>query len=546
MSVSPPSPADPLPAPGRPAGVREWPRGTSLQAVLLRPLILPFVLMLGVGVAVLLGVNHAAQARTLVTDSQTRLILISAMGADIAGMENGERGFVITGDLDFLEPYTEGRLKFAAHTYALRDLSPPAQQERLSQVQALVTRWFTEAAEPEIAARRTSPTQATALVSRGSGRDILNQARAALDVMQLEENTRLSAATTSSQDTLYRVRLVTIAGLGLGVLLLLLTAWQVARSVTGILNHLTDSARQIADGQYHLRLPATGVRELASLGRQVDVMAAAVQQREHALHLVNGRLERSNRELEQFAYVASHDLQEPLRTIGSYTELLARRYTGRLDERADQYIAFTTAATARMKALIQDLLAYSRVRQGERATSPVDTAALVDTVVADLATQVQATGGHIEARGLPVVDASVELLRHVFQNLIGNALKFCAPGRPPHVTVTATRQDTQWVFSVQDNGIGIEPQYHERIFGVFQRLHGMDEYAGSGIGLAVTRSAVEQLGGTLWVDSVPGQGSTFQFSVPVESGMSGAGAAVSPAIHHGAPHGPAAGVKESA
>ncbi|WP_412028143.1 sensor histidine kinase [Deinococcus yunweiensis] len=546
MSVPVPSPADPLSAPGLPAGTRERPRGTSLQTVLLRPLILPFVLMLGVGAAVLLGVNHAAQARTLVTDSQTRLILIGAMGADIASMENGERGFVITGNLEFLEPYTEGRLKFAAHTYALRDLSPPAQQERLSQVQALVTRWFTEAAEPEIAARRTSPVQASALVVGGSGRDILNQARLALDAMQLEENTRLSAATTSSQDTLNRVRLVTIAGLGLGVLLLLLTAWQVARSVTGILNHLTDGARQIANGQYHLRLPATSVRELASLGRQVDVMAAAVQQREHALHLMNGRLERSNRELEQFAYVASHDLQEPLRTIGSYTELLARRYGGRLDERADQYIAFTTAATTRMKALIQDLLAYSRVRQSERSTSPVDTAVLVATVVSDLELQVQAAGGQIEKRELPVVNASVELLRHVFQNLIGNALKFCAPDRAPHVIVTAIRQETEWVFNVQDNGIGIEPQYHERIFGVFQRLHGVDEYAGSGIGLAVTRSAVEQLGGRLWVDSVPGQGSTFHFSVPIDPVALSAGSVVPPAIHHGASLEPVAGVKESA
>jgi light-regulated signal transduction histidine kinase (bacteriophytochrome) len=298
------------------------------------------------------------------------------------------------------------------------------------------------------------------------------------------------------------------------VLLLLVTAWQVARTVTRMLNHLTEGARQIAAGRYDLRLPDSGVRELAGLGRQVDLMAAAVQRREQELRVSNEKLGRSNRELEQFAYVASHDLQEPLRTIASYTELLARRYHGRLDERADQYIAFTTSATTRMKSLIQDLLAYSRVRQGGRAPTAVDTQEIVAGVVEDLAAQVSASGGRVVVGALPTVQGNADLLRQVFLNVIGNALKFRAEGRAPVVEVRASRRGRGWIFSVQDNGIGIEPQYHDRIFGVFQRLHGQDEYDGSGIGLAVTRSAIEQHGGAVWVESRPGQGSTFHFSVP--------------------------------
>ncbi|GHF49665.1 sensor histidine kinase [Deinococcus metalli] len=482
--------------------------------MLIRPLILPLLLMLGVGLAVLVGVNRGAQARALVTDSQTRLILISSLSGDVASMENGERGYVLTGDQDFLAPYAEGRLRFSAHTYALHDLSPPEQQARLAQVQALVTRWFQTAAEPEIHARRTSLTAAASLVDTGAGKAILDEARRALDDMQVEENTNLSAATASSQDTLNRVRLVTVGGLLLGVLLLLVTAWQVARTVTAMLNHLTEGARQIAAGRYDLRLPDSDVRELAELGRQVDVMAAAVQRREHELRVSNEKLGRSNRELEQFAYVASHDLQEPLRTIASFTELLARRYHGQLDERADQYIAFTTSATTRMKNLIQDLLSYSRVRQGGRSPTTLDMQDLVGSVVDDLAAQVAAVGGRVVLEPLPTVQGNAELLRQVFLNLIGNALKFRAEDRAPVVQVSAARQGRGWVFSVQDNGIGIEPQYHERIFGVFQRLHGQDEYDGSGIGLAVARSAVEQHGGAVWVESRPGQGSTFRFSVP--------------------------------
>ncbi|PNY82996.1 histidine kinase [Deinococcus koreensis] len=483
--------------------------------MLLRPFLLPFLLLVGVGMAVLVGVGRNTQSRLLVTDSQTRLILLSLLGGDLSAMENGQRGFLITGNPEFLTPFTDGQAAYQAHVFALEDLSAtPQQRANLQRVEELVARWRQEEAEPEIEARRTSAERATALVSERGSRGLLEVARGILSTMQGDENTRLSQAVVSSQDTLNRVRWLTFSGLGLSMLLILLTAWQVARSVSSSLENVAESAREIAAGQYHRRLPPTPVQELAALGRQFDLMAGAVQQREQELRVANDKLERSNRELEQFAYVASHDLQEPLRTIGSYTELLARRYQGRLDERADQYIAFTTAATARMKALIQDLLAYSRVRQGQRPVGSVDTRTLVQGVLSDLEAQVQGSGAQVEVGPLPTVPGNADLLRHVFQNLIGNALKFHAPERPPRVRISATGEDRRWVFHVQDNGIGIEPQYHERILGVFQRLHPMNEFQGSGIGLAVARSAVEQQGGQLWLESVPGQGSVFHFSLP--------------------------------
>ncbi|OWL95787.1 histidine kinase [Deinococcus indicus] len=525
MSAPAPTTAESPAAEGasRPAARRK----VTLRAFLLRPFLLPFALLVGVGTAVTVGVNRNDEQLRLVSDAQTRMLLLNDLNTQISVMENGERGYVITGDPAFLAPYREGEAAFRAAALALHDLSvTDLQRTNLARVRRAVQRWQETAARPEIAARSDSLAQAAQLVRQGKGRDLLNEARDIMAVMRTNESGRLSAATAASQATLTTVRTLTVGGLLLSLTLLLLTAYRVTRTITRSLNDLNAGAGAIAAGQYQRRTPVMPVQELAQLGGQFDRMAAAVQDREQALResaealrASNTHLERSNRELEQFAYVASHDLQEPLRTIGSYTELLARRYQGQLDERADQYIAFTTSATQRMKTLIQDLLAYSRVRNAPRATQPVDTAALVREITADLERQILDAQAQVTARDLPVIPSNPDLMRHILQNLIGNALKFRDPTRPARVQISADRtrhagQDS-WVFHVQDNGIGIAPEYHERIFGVFQRLHGMDEYPGSGIGLAVTRSAAEQLGGQLWLDSEPGRGSTFHLALPV-------------------------------
>ncbi len=224
-------------------------------------------------------------------------------------------------------------------------------------------------------------------------------------------------------------------------------------------------------------------------------------------------LKRSNAELEQFAYVASHDLQEPLRAVAGMVQLLQQRYQGQLDERANLYIAHAVEGATRMQTLINDLLAFSRVDTRGRPFAPVNVAAALRPALANLAVAVRESRATITHDELPTVLADSGQLTQLFQNLIGNALKFRGD-QPPAIHVGAERLADAWRFSVRDNGIGIEPQYAERIFVVFQRLHTRRAYPGTGIGLAICKKIVERHGGRIWVESEPGRGATFLFTIP--------------------------------
>ncbi|MGE0594594.1 MAG: PAS domain S-box protein [Vicinamibacterales bacterium] len=223
-------------------------------------------------------------------------------------------------------------------------------------------------------------------------------------------------------------------------------------------------------------------------------------------------LRRSNAELEQFAYVASHDLQEPLRMVASYAELLGERYRGRLDDRADRYIGYAVDGARRMQRLVKDLLAYSHVGSQGAPLVPVDAAAVLRDVLDAMRPAVRDSGASISAGDLPWVLADDVQLRQLLQNLVGNALKFRSEA-VPLVTVSARRSGDRWVFAVADNGIGIEPQYGTRVFQMFQRLHPQGAYEGSGIGLAIAQRIVERHGGRIWFDSAPGAGTTFFFTL---------------------------------
>jgi PAS domain S-box-containing protein len=232
------------------------------------------------------------------------------------------------------------------------------------------------------------------------------------------------------------------------------------------------------------------------------------------LRAAAAELARSNAELEQFAYVASHDLQEPLRMVASYTQLLARRYQGRLDADADEFIAFAVDGARRMQELINDLLTYSRVGTRALQLETVDSNHLVDQVVGDLAPAIRESKAEVTRDDLPVLQGDPTQLRQLFQNLIANGIKFQRPDEAPRVHVSATREQGAWTFSVSDNGIGIEPQYKERIFALFQRLHTRADYPGTGIGLAICKKIVERHGGQIRVESAPGHGTIFQFTLP--------------------------------
>jgi signal transduction histidine kinase len=231
------------------------------------------------------------------------------------------------------------------------------------------------------------------------------------------------------------------------------------------------------------------------------------------LERVNTELARSNTELEQFAYVASHDLQEPLRMVTSYIQLLQHRYQGRLGADADEFIAFAVDGVARMQGLINDLLALSRVGSRGEPLRDIESEQAFEQAVANLQTAIQESGAVVRATDLPMVCADATQMVQLFQNLIGNALKFRRTARPV-VRVSAHRRDREWQFCVEDNGIGIEPRHQARIFELCQRLHSRERYPGNGVGLAICKRIVERHGGRIWVESWPGQGSRFFFTLP--------------------------------
>ena len=253
------------------------------------------------------------------------------------------------------------------------------------------------------------------------------------------------------------------------------------------------------------------VRSLRYAIERQTLLAELVRQSDELARL-NEDLRRSNAELEQFAYVASHDLQEPLRMVSSYVEILAEDYSGRLDADADRFIGYVVDGATRMKGLINDLLTYSRVGTQGKSFGPADCNLIVERVLMDQARALEECGGTVTYMELPVVMADDTQLTQLLQNLLSNALKY-RRDVAPRVHVCAEERPDAWAFSVSDNGIGIAPRHSERIFQMFQRLHHRSEYPGSGIGLAVCQKIVERHGGRIWVESEPGKGSTFHFTI---------------------------------
>jgi PAS domain S-box-containing protein len=229
-------------------------------------------------------------------------------------------------------------------------------------------------------------------------------------------------------------------------------------------------------------------------------------------------LKRSNDQLEQFAYVASHDLQEPLRMVASYTQLLAKRYQGRLDSDADEFIAFAVDGCNRMQGLIRDLLAYSRSGTDDNARREISSETALNEALTNLRVSIEESGAIVTHGSLPTITTNDTQLVQLLQNLIGNAIKYRGTAVPLVHVSAANNGGKEWIFSVRDNGLGIAPQYFERIFVIFQRLHGRQEFNGTGIGLAICKKIVERLGGRIWVESQLEKGSTFYFSLPERSG----------------------------
>ncbi len=294
-----------------------------------------------------------------------------------------------------------------------------------------------------------------------------------------------------------------------------------AVSTSRPIKKLTDATERFGAGELDLRVGIARKDEIGNLADSFNEMAerltSEITRREKAQEELKDmvtELERSNAELEQFAYVASHDLQEPLRKMSAFTQLLQRRYKGRLDAEADKFMNHTVDAAARMQGLINDLLTYSRVGMRGKEFRLVDCSTVFDHVLAHLQVAVEESGAVVTRDALPAVMGDDTQLFQLFQNLISNAVKFRGD-KAPQVHVSAGKKGNNWVFSVRDNGIGIAPRYFDRIFTIFQRLHKRAEYPGTGVGLAICKKVVERHGGRIWVESVPGKGATFYFTLPI-------------------------------
>lgn len=447
------------------------------------------------------------------------------LGGALLNQETGLRGYALSATKDFLTPYTQG---VAAQNTAVAGLRPlvaalpaPATAD-LNAIVADASSWRSRYALPTIKkiAASGKPEVSPDILS---GKTAFDTLRARLTVFQGDVSRARAHAVNQLNDAAHTldVVLLTVA-VGLVVTVALL-AVALRRSAVRPVDQLAEQARRVADGDFAHEVIAAGPREVTSLAADVNRMRVRILQELTALRDANNALEeqtsdlqRSNAELEQFAYVASHDLQEPLRKVTSFCQLLQRRYGGQLDERADQYIEFAVDGAKRMQVLINDLLAFSRVGRSAAETVAVSCDAALRGAQANLEAQISGTCATIEAGPLPVVLAQLPLVTALFQNLISNAIKFRSD-QPPHVTISAVREGEFWSFCVADNGIGISPEYADRIFLIFQRLHDRATYPGTGIGLAMCRKIVEYFGGRIWLDPSAVDGALFRLTMPVHA-----------------------------
>jgi signal transduction histidine kinase len=494
----------------------------------------PFGRIIGVGVLIvglfsLLAIGVGGSALADLTTARNRVVNTldpaafhaSQLEVELLNQETGVRGYALSAQPSFLKPYHEGLAGQQQQVATLRQLlvGMPAAQADLNLVQQRAAIWRATYALPTIRQVATSgkpPTGPTADL----GKTDFDRIRAALaDLQNNLAAQRIQAVGTlhDAASVLDATLIVIAAALVLTVLVLAFGLW---RSAILPLRRLAADARQVAGGDFEHQMEPGGPAEMRAVGLDVNRMRERILAELSALQAANVSLEartedlqRSNSELEQFAYVASHDLQEPLRKVASFCQLLQSRYAGQLDAKADEYIEHAVDGAKRMQALINDLLAFSRVGRTAQRREPVSCAVLLAQAWANLAAGVRRTRATIEVGELPVVLGEASLLTAAFQNLLNNALKFRAD-EPPRVTVSVRRDGEFWLFSFSDNGIGIEPEYAERVFVIFQRLHDKAAYPGTGIGLAMVRKIIEYHGGRIWLDTTITAGTRFWFTLP--------------------------------
>jgi len=502
------------------AGRRRWPLSRIVGVAVLALLLFSVAAVIAGGIA-LVSLNGARNRVINVIDPAT--VAAQQLDNALVNQETGVRGYALSAQQSFLSPYTDGVTQEQTAIKSLRQLAsqlPAATTSDLNSVIDQARLWRADYAQPTIAqvGRTGKPVVSLDITT---GKTAFDALRAKTGVLQADVTSARSSAVATLNSTATSLDAVFIAvAIGLALIVALLALGLRATAIRP-LHRLAAQVRRVASGDFDHEVTVPGPREVTHLAADVNTMRERILQELSATRDNNAvlkahatELQRSNSELEQFAYVASHDLQEPLRKVASFTQLLQRRYAGQLDARADQYIEFAVDGAKRMQALINDLLAYSRVGRSDREPALVPSDAALTQARANLAEQIEQTGATIESGHLPLVLAELPLLIAVFQNLLSNALKFRGE-KAPRVVVTVSRDEPFWLFSFSDNGIGIEPEYAERIFVIFQRLHERSAYAGTGIGLSMTRKIIEYFGGQIWLDTTFTGGTRFCFTLPM-------------------------------
>ncbi len=430
--------------------------------------------------------------RQWVTHTHQVIEKLDAVQGNITDAETGQRGYLLTGEQPYLDPYKSALDHVHENLRELRELTSdnPVRQRALDLLNPVIAQKLRELQERIDERNRTGLAAAIEGVREGSGIQDMQEIRLRIAQMRAEESGLLSRRMQDSEASARMTRAVIVIGDALGLLFLCLA---------GI----------VVRGEIEQRRRAEeSVRELnAGLERRVAERTSELAERAQDLT-------RSNSELQQFAYVASHDLQEPLRMVASFTQLLAKRYREKLDDDARDFINYAVDGATRMQTLISDLLTYSRVGTQGKALEPTSCDEVLDRVLRNLKFAIEESGAKVTREPLPVVMADAQQLGQLFQNLISNAIKFHGDA-PSRVGISAESSGNNWTISVRDNGIGISPDHADRIFIIFQRLHTRTEYSGTGIGLAVCKKVAERHGGRIWVESAPEGGAVFRFTIPV-------------------------------
>jgi signal transduction histidine kinase len=470
-------------------------------------------------------------SRELIDDIQPARVAAYQLQAALRDQETSLRGYAIAADRQFLEPYNEGQRAEQAAAADVRSRVGHRTDvvDDLNAIEQAAARWRATYAEPLIAGVTPGSPRVVDNATAERGKAEFDHLRQLFDV----QNEHLAEAREAGIDELASMRGwrdgvlagLIVAFFAMAILLLVLVRSAVTRPLTA----LAAQCRRITEGNFGERIIARGPKDIRAIAVDVEDMRQRIvddldasRSAKTALDEQTVELRRSNAELEQFAYVASHDLQEPLRKVASFCQLLEKRYADKLDERGVEYIGFAVDGAKRMQVLINDLLTFSRVGRFNAMYTDVDLDATLDSAVANISAAVEESGAQIVRPhdGLPQVHGDPTLLTMVWQNLLGNAVKFRREGVAPRIVIECEQHEGDnegWHFSVSDNGIGIPAEFADKVFVIFQRLHGRDSYSGTGIGLALCKKIIEHHGGTIGIDTSYTKGTRFRFTLPAQS-----------------------------